>query len=142
MINVRRKSMKKLLLACICVMTYACAEVTALPTPPPVIIPPEPTHPIVRPPVRPVRPVTRPIIVREDYNYYTNPVSSCDEYIRIIEQKDQEIESLKKEVESLKAKEHAKLQKNLKTDYEKELKKFDERKSGIKTKNSIEISDK
>jgi len=134
--------MKKILLACICVMTYTFAEVTTGPTPPPVIIPPEATLPIVRPPVRPIRPINRPVLVRENYNYYTNVVSSCDEYIKIIEQKDQEISSLKKEIESLKAKEHAKLQKNLRTEYEQELKKFDERKSGIKTKNSIDVSDK
>ncbi len=134
--------MKKLLLSCICVMTTAFAEVIAVPSPPPVIIPPEPTLPIVRPPVRPIRPVTRPILVREDYNYYTNVVSSCDEYIKIIAQKDQEIETLKKEIKSLKGKEFTKFQKNLKTEYEQELKKFDERKSGIKTKNSIDVSDK
>lgn len=134
--------MRKILLACICILTYTSAEVTALPTPPPVIIPPEPTLPIVRPPVRPIKPIIGPIFVREDYNYYSNPVSSCDEYIRIIEQKDQEIDMLKKEIESLKGKEQAKFQKNLKTEYEQELKKFDERKSGIKTKNSIDVSDK
>lgn len=134
--------MKKILLSCLCVTTVTFAEVTASPTPRPIIVPPEPTNPIVRPPIRPIRPIDRPVIVYEDYNYYTNPVSSCDEYIRIIEQKDQEIENLKKEVDRLKAKEHAKLQKNLKTEYEQELKKFDERKSGIKTKNSIDISDK
>ena len=134
--------MKKILLACCCVMTTAFSEVIAVPSPPPVIIPPEATLPIVRPPVRPIRPITRPILVREDYNYYTNVVSSCDEYIKIIAQKDQEIETLKKEIKSLKGQEFTKFQKNLKTEYEQELKKFDERKSGIKTKNSIDVSDK
>ena len=133
--------MKKILLACICLMTIAFAEVTASPTPRPIVLP-EPTLPIVRPPVRPIRPINRPVLVREDYNYYTNVVSSCDEYIRIIAQKDQEIESLKNEIESLKGKEFTKFQKNLKTEYEQELKKFDERKSGIKTKNSVDVSDK
>lgn len=133
--------MKKILLAFCCVMTTTFAEVTALP-PPPVIIPPEPEHPIVRPPERPIRPVAQPLFIREDYHYYTNIETACDEYIRIIEQKDQEIDSLKKEIESLKGKEFTKLQKSLKTEYEQELKKFDERKSGIKTKNKIEISDK
>lgn len=133
--------MKKILLSCFCVMTTTFAEVTASPTPLPVVVPPEITHPIVRPPVRPIRPITRPILVREDYNYYTNVISSCDEYIRIIEQKDQEIVILKKEIESLKGKEQAKFQKSLKTEYEQELKKFDERKSGIKSKNRINISD-
>lgn len=134
--------MKKILLSCLCVMTVTFAEVTASPTPRPIIVPPEPTNPIVRPPIRPIRPINRPVIVREYYNYYTNPVSSCDKYIRIIVQKDQEIEILKKEIESLKGREHSKLQKNLKSEYEQELKKFDERKSGLKTKNSIDISDK
>lgn len=123
-------------------ITVTFAEVTASPNPGPIVIQPVPGNPIVRPPLRPIRPIDRPILVREEYNYYTNPVSSCDEYIRIIAQKEQEIESLKKEVEILKSKEHAKLQKNLKSEYEQELKKFDERKSGIKTDNSIDISDK
>lgn len=134
--------MKKIVLSCFCVLTTIFAGVTASPTPLPVVIPPAVTLPIVRPPVRPVRPITRPILVREDHNYYTNVVSSCDEYIRIIEQKDQEIERLIKEIESLKGKEQSKFQKSLKTEYEQELKKFDERKSGIKSKNSINISDK
>ena len=142
MIIVRRKSMKKILLSCMCIITTIFAEVTAAPAPRPIIEPPIPTNPIVRPPLRPINPIDRPILVREDYNYYTNPVSSCDEYIRIIEKKNGEIDRLKKEIESLKSKEHAKLQKNLRTEYEQELKKFDERKSGIKTKNSIDVSDK
>jgi len=120
-------------------MTYSCAEVTAAPTSRQIIVAPVPENPIARPPARVI---TQPVLVREDYNYYTNTVSSCDGYIRIIEEKDQEIDSLKKEIESLKAKEYAKLQKNLKTEYEQELKKFDERKSGIKTKNSIDVFDK
>ena len=143
--------MKKILLSCTCILTCSVSDITAVQRPSPVIgtdrplspiIRPVPTLPIVRPPVRPIRPINRPVIVREHYNYYTNVVSSCDEYIRIIEQKDQEIDSLKKEIESLKGKEFTKFQKNLKTEYEQELKKFDERKSGIKTKNSIDISNK
>ena len=129
--------MKKIIISGICILSFIFAEVTVLPAPLPIII-----QPIVRPPVIPIGPVTQPILVREDHNYYTNVVSSCDEYIKIIEQKDQEIDSLKKEIKSLKGKEHANFQKNLKTEYERELKKFDERKSGIKTKNSINISDK
>ena len=134
--------MKKIIISGICILSFIFAEVTVLPAPLPIIIPPVPTQPIVRPPLIHIRPVTQPILVREDHNYYTNVVSSCDEYIKIIEQKDQEIDSLKKEIKSLKGKEHANFQKNLKTEYERELKKFDERKSGIKTKNSINISDK
>jgi len=122
-----------------CTISITFADVVASPSPRPIIVPPVPTHPIVRPPERPG---TQPIFVLEDYNYYSNPVSSCDEYIRIIEQKDQIIDSLKKEVESLKSKEQTKFQKSLKTEYEQELKKFDERKSGLKTKNSIDVSDK
>ena len=153
--------MKKILLSCLCVMTYTFAEIDSVATPlsfidqpkvtKPVVRPlsfidqPDVTEPIVRPavrPIRPIRPRDRPVRVREYYNYNTNVISSCDEYIRIIEEKDHEIDGLKKEIESLKAKEHTKFQKNLRTEYEQELKKFDERKSGIKTKNRIDVSDK
>ena len=132
--------MNKVVLSCICIVTFGVADISTVKRPLSPII--RPTNPIVRPPIRPIRPINRPVIVREYYNYYTNPVSSCDKYIRIIVQKDQEIEILKKEIESLKGREHSKLQKNLKSEYEQELKKFDERKSGIKTKNSIDISNK
>ena len=132
--------MNKVVLSCICIVTFGVADISTVKRPLSPII--RPTNPIVRPPIRPIRPINRPVIVREYYNYYNNPVSSCNEYIRIIEQKDGEIDSLKKEIERLKAKEHTKLQKNLRTEYEQELKKFDERKSGIKTKNSIDVSDK
>ena len=136
--------MKKIVLSCICIVTFGVADISTVKRPLSPII--RPTNPIVRPAVRPVkpidRPISRPVIVRKYYNYYTNTVSSCDKYVRIIEQKDQQIDRLKKEIESLKGKEHTKFQKNLKIEYEQELKKFDERKSGIKTKNSIDVSDK
>lgn len=132
--------MMKIALSFMCVMTTMFAEIIATSTP--TIRTAEPVHPIVKPSVRPTRPINRPILVREDYNYYSNTVSSCAEYIRIIEQKDGEIDRLKKEIASLTGKEHAKLQKNLKTEYEQELQKFDERKSSIKTKNSIDVFDK
>lgn len=132
--------MKNLLLAFICMMTYTFAEMTAAPTPPSVIVPPKPTHPIVKPPVKPID--NRPVLVREDYLYCDNMASCCAEYIKTIEQKDKEIDKLKKELERLKGKEFGKFQKNLQTEYEQELQKFDERKSGIKTKNIIDISDK
>ena len=107
--------MKKILLNFLCIMTYMFAEIGSVATPlsfidqpnvtQPVVKPlsfidqPDVTDPIVRPtvrPIRPIRPRDRPVLVREYYNYNTNVISSCDEYIRIIEEKDHEIDGLKK----------------------------------------------
>jgi len=133
--------MKKIVFAFLCISPCLFADFTATQTPP-IITPPKPELPIVRPPLRPIRPIVGPVYVQEDYNYYSNVVTSCDEYIRIIEEKDQEINDLKREIERLKNEEHLKLQKDLQSQYEKELKKFDERNSGLKRKNSIDVSDK
>jgi RNase H-fold protein (predicted Holliday junction resolvase) len=51
------------------------------------------------------------------------------------------IDQLEKEIAELKEKEYARLRKALKEKHEKEVKAFDERKSSVKTKNSIIISD-
>jgi len=133
--------MKKIVFVFMCIFSYLFADFTATQTPP-IIIPPKPEQPIIRPPLRPIRPIVGPVFIQEDYNYYNNIVTSCDEYIRIIEEKDQEINDLKREIERLNNKEHLKLQKDLQSHYEKELKKFDERNSGLKRKNSIDVSDK
>jgi len=102
----------------------------------------KPTLPITKP----VRPVVRPIVntglVYQD-NYYTiNTTNSCERYVEMLNQKDLEIAALKKELESLKSKEQRIQQKKLKNEYERELEKFDNRKSDSTTKSRAVISDK
>ncbi|NOR56794.1 MAG: hypothetical protein GQ531_11395 [Sulfurovum sp.] len=75
-------------------------------------------------------------------NYYTNVTSNCEKYIDIISQKDQEIEALKKELHSIKSKEHAIMQKKLQKEHAQELKEFDNRKADKTTKSRAIISDK
>ncbi len=124
--------MKKIVFGFMYLCVYLFADVIATPTPP------KPVHPIVRPPVKPIVPIVYPVI---NENYYTEVQTSCDEYIRIIEEKDQEISRLKREIEGFKNKEHVKLQKKLQTEYKKELEKFDDRASRINTKNKIHSSE-
>lgn len=102
----------------------------------------KPTLPITKP----VRPIVRPIVntglVYQD-NYYTiNTTNSCERYVEMLNQKDLEIAALKKELESLKSKEQRIQQKKLKNEYERELEKFDNRKSDSTTKSRAVISDK
>jgi len=52
-----------------------------------------------------------------------------------------DIDRLEKEISELKEKEYARLRKDLKAKHEKEVKKFDERKSSVKSKNRIIIFD-
>jgi len=105
---------------------------------------PEISHPIHKPikPSRPVVPVVvNPGIVYQDNYYNTTVEDNCNKYIEVIDQQNQEIAALKKEVERLKREADERLQENLKEEHDKELKEFDNRRS-IKTKNSFSISDK
>ncbi len=105
---------------------------------------PEISNPIHRPirPNRPVVPVVvNPGIVYQDNYYNTTVEDNCNKYIEIIDQQDQEIAALQKEVERLKREADKRLQESLKEEHDKELKEFDNRRS-IKTKNSFSISDK
>ena len=90
-------------------------------------------------PVRPIRPIDRPVIVHQDNYYNSSYIENCDKYIEIISQQDAEISELQQELESLRKKEHLRLQEKLKATHEAELKKSEERKSSIKTTNIIEI---
>jgi len=104
-------------------------------------------HPIERPdrpfhPVRPVYPVVRTGVVYQDNYYNTNYSSNCEQYITQLQEKDAVIAQLRSEVAALKAKEQAKLQKELKTSYDAKLQKFENRKSSIKSHNSVIITDK
>lgn len=136
--------MKYLLLAFTLTFTQIFAEVSMRQTEEPAILPVEPTHPIVRPPIRPekpIRPKEKYLLMHQDNYYHTNIVSNCDQYIKIIEEKDKEINALKQEVESLRKKEQRKMQESLKEAYDKEMQKFENRQSSIQTKNKAVISD-
>ena len=78
----------------------------------------------------------------EHNNYYTNVTPSCEKYIDIIDQKDQEIEVLKKELQEIKSKENKKRQEKLQKEYAQELKDFDNRNINKTTKSRAVISDK
>ena len=104
---------------------------------------PEILLPIHRPvrPIRPIRPIVNTGIVYQDNYYNENYTANCKEYIDILAQKDEEILALKIKLEKLQSKEQQKLSKTLKKSYEEELEAFENRKSSIKTKSSVTISD-
>lgn len=135
--------MKNILVCCMLLMTHTFADVTVRSTTQAEILQKKPTQPIVKPirPIRPIRPANKYLLLNQDNHYYTNVVSNCDEYLEIIDQKDKEIEALKKEIESLRNKEQRKMQKSLKEAYDKEIQKFENRKSSIHTKSRAIISD-
>jgi hypothetical protein len=104
---------------------------------------PEISHPIHKP-IRPIKPivpvVVNPGIVYQDNYYNTTVEDNCNKYIEIIDQQDQEIAALKREIEMLKREADKRLQENLKKEHDKEIEEFDNRRS-IKTKNSFSITD-
>jgi len=104
---------------------------------------PEISLPIEKPirPIHPIRPIVNTGIVYQDNYYNENYTSSCKEYIDILAQKDEEILALRSELEKLQSKEQQKLSKTLKKSYKEELEAFENRKSSIKTKSSVTISD-
>ncbi|BAF73194.1 hypothetical protein [Sulfurovum sp. NBC37-1] len=116
------------------------ADVTAHKRP---LIPLRPVHPIE--PERPIeRPIVRPYVDTAfvDNRVINNNYESCDKYKEMIDELNAYIDQLEKEIAELKEKEYVHLRKELKEKNEKELKAFDKRKSSIKTKNSITITDK
>ena len=107
------------------------------------IIPPRPVHPIE--PERPVeRPVVRPYVDTAfvDNRVINNHYENCDKYKDLIDELNTYIDSLEQQIAAFKEREFARMRKKLKEKNDKELKAFDERKSSIKTKNSITITDK
>ena len=102
---------------------------------------PEISLPIEKP-IRPVRPVINTGVVYQDNYYNETYTTNCNQYLEIIAQKDETIMALQKEIHALKSKEQQKLQQNLKTQYDAEMKKFENRSSSINTKNSAVISDR
>ena len=102
---------------------------------------PDISLPIEKPirPIHPVRPIINTGIVYQDNYYNTNYTENCQRYVDMLIEKDEEIRKLHEELEKLQSKEQAKMSQSLKASYEAELKKFDERKSTVKTKNSVTI---
>ena len=100
----------------------------------------KPERPIIRPPHG--IPVINTGIVYQDNYYNDNVGNSCQQYIDQIATLNQNINTLQREVDRLQAKEDARLQKTLQEKNRQELEAFDNRKSTVKTKNSIEIIDK
>jgi len=102
---------------------------------------PDISLPIEKPirPIRPVRPIINTGVVYQDNYYNTNYTENCQRYVEMLIEKDEEIRQLHEELEKLQSKEQAKMSQSLKASYEAELKKFDERKSTVKTKNSVTI---
>jgi len=100
----------------------------------------KPDRPIVRPPHIPV--VVNPGVVYQDNAYNTNVVNNCQEYRDQIDELNAYIDQIENELSELKAKEYERLQKDLQEKHKKELQTFENRKSSIKSKNSIEIKSK
>ena len=82
---------------------------------------------ITRKPINKLRkkPRIRPIIY---HHYYTTTIEkNCDRYINIINEKNREIEALTKEINNLRENKYEIMRKQLKEEYDKEMKKFEER---------------
>lgn len=132
--------MKYILLGCTLLLTQNFADVSARATPPEDKVRKDSSHFISKRRKRPVKPVHKYYLLNRDHYFYTNVMSNCNKYLRIIEQKDKEIETLKKEIDRLRGRAQKSLQKKLKEEYDLKMKRFDERKSGIRTQNSMRIS--
>jgi len=99
-------------------------------------------------PSRPSKPITKPIVKpsfdrlgRDDYAYnpYYNDAEIAQE--NALEVKKAKIEALEKELNATRRTEQKALQKKNKEEYDKAMKKFDNREKTIPTENSIIISD-
>ena len=100
----------------------------------------KPERPIIHPPH--AIPVVNTGIVYQDNYYNDNMGNSCQSYIDQIATLNQKISTLQLEVDRLQAREDVRLRKTLQEKNKKELEAFDNRKSTIKSKNSIEIKSK
>ena len=125
--------MKNTLLGFLLTFTYIFADVVAKPSPPSL-----PSKPIVKPIVKP----SYDRLTRDDYVY--NPLYNDTEIEqeKALAKKREQIEALEKELNATQKVEQKALQKKNKAQYDKEMKKFENRKSKVKTENSIIISDK
>ena len=128
--------MKYILLGCILLITQNFAEVTAKATPPEDKVKKDHSHSIYKRRKKVERPY---YLLNRDTVYYTNVGYDCDRYLRIIEEQEREIERLKNENNRLRGTSQGSLRQKLKEEYEMKIKKFDERKSGIDTQNTIRI---
>ena len=122
--------MKYILLSIVLFTTLILADVTAKPS-------------------RPSKPITKPIekpsydrLTRDDYvfNPYYNDAEIAQE--KKLAEKREKIEVLEKELNATRKAEQKELQEKNKAQYDKAMKKFDNRKSSISTENSIIVSDK
>ncbi len=105
-----------------------------------------------KPPLRPSLPIVKPIIkpIEKNYNYRPNQYYNYNPYYdnsndiaqeKALAEKKEKIEALEKELNATRRAEQKELQKKNKAAYDKEMKKFDNRKSSIQTESSIIISD-
>jgi len=106
-----------------------------------------------KPPLRPSLPIEKPIekpIVEKNFNYrphqyynynpwYENKKEAEQE--KALAEKKKKLEALEKELNTTRRAEQKELQKKNKAAYDKEMKKFDNRKSSVPSKNAIIISD-
>ena len=122
--------MKNTLLGLLLTFTFTFADVVTKPS--------LPSKPIVKPIVKP----SYDRLNRDDYDY--NPLYNDTEIEqeKKLSEKKEKIEALEKELNAKQKVEQKALQKKNKAQYDKEMKKFDNRKSKVKTENSIIISDK
>ena len=135
-----RKIMKNILLSFTLLITHAFAEVSASATTPEDRVKAKSTHSVAKRKKRSIRPAYKYFLLNQDHHYYRNSVFNCNKYLKIIEQKDKKIEALKKEIDRLRGPEQSELRKKLKEEHDLKMKKFDERKSGIRTQNIMRIS--
>lgn len=108
------------------------------PNPPAVTLP-------IEPPEKPIRPIVRPVIapvVYQDNYYNTNYTSNCEQYITLLQQKDEEIAQLRETLSSLKGKEQTKLQEKLQKEYKEGLEKFENRHHDSTTKSTATLFNK
>lgn len=132
--------MKNILLGSIFLLTYTFADISANIMTPIDLIDTERANSATQLPARPIRPKKKHILMRQYNHYNTNVIENCDQYVKIIEEKDKEIKALKEEIDRLRNVAQTQLQKKLREEHAKEMKKFDERKSGIRTQNRMNIS--
>jgi len=125
--------MKYLLFTITIGITFTFAEVTAK-APRPSL----PSNPITKPIERP----SYDRLGRDDYAYnpYYNDIEIAQE--KKLAEKKEKIVILEKELNATRRAEQKELQKKNQAEYNKEMKKFDNRKSSVQTENSIIVSDK